>query len=260
MATAAIHTPSHDGDQRNYHTHIMLAERQIGADGFSRTKDRRFSDFASREETLDGLKGKWAELCARQLERQGLTIEAERWRHGHKTLAEQRAAALARGDTAYAKECAREPTKHLGPVATEIERDGRASHRGNENRAIEADNAERQQIKAGLASIDSQRAALEQEPPPLALALRRLEVYGERKAAWQANPTRDYTALRETHAQVAEALQRGHAPQTATAEAPDKTAANSPPPLDVVDRAERVRRALLREELERERERGGRER
>ena len=34
----------------------------------------------------------------------------------------------------------REPQKHLGPIATEIERDGRASHRGDENRAIEARN------------------------------------------------------------------------------------------------------------------------
>ena len=44
-------------------------------------------------------------------------------------------------------------------------------------------------------------------------------------------------------------------------EAPDKTAASSPPPLDM-DMAERIKRnrALLREELERERERGGRER
>jgi len=34
----------------------------------------------------------------------------------------------------------REPQKHLGPIATEIERDGRSSHRGNENRAIKARN------------------------------------------------------------------------------------------------------------------------
>lgn len=34
----------------------------------------------------------------------------------------------------------REPQTHLGPIATEIERDGRSSHRGNENRAINARN------------------------------------------------------------------------------------------------------------------------
>ncbi len=399
LATSAIHTPSHDGDERNYHVHIMLAERQLDADGFAKAKDRRFSDFATRDETLDGLKEKWADLCARQLERAGLPVEAERWRHGHKTLAEQRSLALARGDDAYAVECDRQPTQHLGPVATEIERDGRESHRGNENRAIEADNAERQRIKQEAARLEQQHAALERQeqrleahptvrainqawersdsaasfaaalreegvviarvseqdaarrrkardaaqeaqaerlPPELTagdlyaieqggmacrldattlkadeqdiaarlaafapdttpslaeawrkerreqefnarhekpqqeypvaheqeskpLALRRLESYGERKAIRQANPTRDYSALRETHVRVGEALNQDHAmpEKPAVRKVPNKTTADQTPMQHDAEMLERIERnrALLREEQERDRRR-----
>jgi hypothetical protein len=146
MATAAIHSPSKDGDERNFHAHIMFSYRPLNEDGFARNKDRRFSSLENREETLKHLKERWAELGARQLERAGLDVDAERWRHGHKTLAEQSALARERGDFEYAERCDREPTRHLGPLATEIERDGRSSHRGDENREIGARNQDRAEL------------------------------------------------------------------------------------------------------------------
>lgn len=163
MATAAIHSPSPDGDERNYHAHIMIAERQLDENGFSTHKDRRFSSYETRTETLEHLKEKWAELGARQLERAGFEIEAERWRHGHKTLDKQHEAALARSDIEYAEQCDREPTKHLGITATAIEREGKESERGDLNRAIESRNDERQEIKQELASIQEQRTTITQE-------------------------------------------------------------------------------------------------
>ncbi len=171
MATAVIHSPSKQGDARNHHAHIMFSYRALGENGFAKNKDRRFSSFDSRAETLDHLKERWAELGARQLERAGFKVEAERWRHGHRTLPEQRDAALARGDIDYARQCNGEATKHLGPLATVIERDGRESYAGNENREIDARNRERGELPAlavELRGVEGEIADLQPAPPRLA--------------------------------------------------------------------------------------------
>ncbi|POZ49677.1 MobA/MobL family protein [Methylovulum psychrotolerans] len=153
MVTAAIHTPNKRGDERNHHTHIMVWDRAIDADGAAANKDRRFSDLKQRGETLKGFKQKWAELGARQLERNGLGLEhghheADRWRHGYKTLNEQAKIATARGDLTYATECQfREATKHVGVAAVSMERKGKQTERGDLHRETETRNAERQDIR-----------------------------------------------------------------------------------------------------------------
>lgn len=148
MVTAAIHTPNKDGDERNHHAHIMVWDRAIDADGAAAKKDRRFSDLKQRGETLDGFKQKWAELGARHLERAGLGIDAERWRHGYKTLEQQAEAAKARGDVEYLQNIeGREATKHIGVSAVGMERKGKQSERGDLHRETETRNSERQDIR-----------------------------------------------------------------------------------------------------------------
>jgi hypothetical protein len=164
LATGAIHAPSREGDERNFHCHIMLAERQIGAEGFARNKDRRFCGFEERKDTLAALKDKWALLGARQLARAGHQLEADRWRHGHKTLAEQRAAALARGDLDYVKECEREAGTHLGVHATAMERKGIATERGDLNRGVESRNRDRAELRAVQVDMQKTRAEIAKGP------------------------------------------------------------------------------------------------
>jgi len=272
MATSAIHSPAPDGDERNVHVHILFSERPLDENGFAKNKDRRFSSYENREETLGHLKEKWAELGAKQLERAGFTLEAERWRHGHETLEKQQAAALARGDSDYAEQCDREAGKHLGVTATAIEREGKASDRGDLNRDIENRNSERQEIKVELASIEKQQAALEQEPE--VLASRTLDEYGQRMAARRANPNRDYSALHETHAQVAARLKESHAePKAITPESTvqekqpaqsleqNRTVANEISQTEADrNRGERLRRLLEEQKQKRARDRGGHER
>lgn len=171
IATAVIHAPD-KGDERNFHSHVMVAERPVDAEGWSKHKDRSLQS----KETLAEVREKWAELGARQLERAGFEIEAERWRHGHKSLKQQEAAALERGDLAYAEQVRdREPTTHVGHVATAIERKGRVSERGELNREVEARNVERKEIEVDLAAVrqelerlvlepDAERQAVEEQP------------------------------------------------------------------------------------------------
>ena len=206
LATAGIHAPDREGDERNYHAHIMFSERPLDADGFAKNKDRRFTSFETREEALESVKIKWAELGARQLEKAGFEVEAERWRHGYKTLPVQAELAKARGDFAYVEDCDREATKHIGVAAVAMERKGEPTERGELHRETEARNEQRQQIKEELASLDRQEAVLNIEPERV--ASRSFEDFAQRQTERNANPTRDYSPLHATHAQVAEQLKQ----------------------------------------------------
>jgi ATP-dependent exoDNAse (exonuclease V) alpha subunit len=165
LSTAVIHAPPSHGDQRNYHAHVMVCDRTMDADGFSKTKDRHWTTRAEQKayeaEALERMKAKWAELGARQLERAGLALEAERWRHGHKSLEEQRAAALARGDLEFAKECEREATIHLGPHVAAMERKGIRTGRGDQNRVVAERNRALAVARAALVET-AREIALEQ--------------------------------------------------------------------------------------------------
>jgi hypothetical protein len=55
-----------------------------------------------------------------------------------------------------------EPTKHLGPTASEMERNGKNSERGDENRAIEQRNADNSERKI-LPALEAQEAAIMSE-------------------------------------------------------------------------------------------------
>ena len=96
-----------------------------------------FSLGRTREKNLARWRQAWAERGARELEKQGLKLEAERWRYGHLTNEQQREKALERGDIEWAEKKAQEATHHLGPTANAMERRGEKSDRGNLNRAAQ---------------------------------------------------------------------------------------------------------------------------
>lgn len=118
IADVAIHAPFSDpgADERNFHAHVMLTTRSLHGDDFGK-KNREWN----KPERLEQWREAWADHQNHELERIGSSERVD-----HRSLEDQG--------------IMREPQKHLGPIATEIERDGRSSHRGNENRAIEARN------------------------------------------------------------------------------------------------------------------------
>lgn len=119
IADIAIHAPSSDpaADERNHHAHVMLTTREFVGDGWAKRKNREWHDTEMIEEWREA----WADHQNQALERLGFADRVD-----HRSLEDQG--------------IMREPQKHLGPIATEIERDGRSSHRGNENRSIQARN------------------------------------------------------------------------------------------------------------------------
>jgi hypothetical protein len=153
--TAAIHAPDKEGDQRNYHAHIMWNERPVSAEGFAKNKDRSATAYADREAALFAMRERWAALSAKQLERAGLPLEAERWRHGHLTLPKQEALAQQRGDMEFVERVAeREPTKHLGRAAVALERKGIETERGDALRDTEQRNEQRQSAAIRLGGLE----------------------------------------------------------------------------------------------------------
>ena len=120
VADVNIHAPDKDGDERNYHAHILLTTRRLDGGEFSKDKARDWNSKALLAEWRADL----AEKGAKMLERAGFEIEAERFRHGHLSLSEQRLHAVERGDLEFAQACDREPGTHKGPQIQEMEARG----------------------------------------------------------------------------------------------------------------------------------------
>lgn len=189
VADVAIHAPDEKGDERNYHAHILVTTRRLDGDDFAATKAREWNS----KETLAEWRGQFAEMAGRALDRAGFKEEAERWRHGHETLAKQKEAAEARGDLAYAEECSRAATRHKGPTVTAMERRGVEIDRPEMADAKEAASL-RAEIKGIEAELKAAEAKEHARPVPLYEALE-----GRKFILARASPddAKDYEALRQ---------------------------------------------------------------
>jgi predicted nucleic acid-binding Zn-ribbon protein len=143
IADVAMHLPDKDGDERNYHAHILLTTRTVDADGFGK-KERSWN----HKDTLQDWREQWAEIQNRHL-RQHLGPDAPQVTH--KSLADQG--------------IDREGTVHLGPTASAIERKGERSERGDTNREIAAANADRADWKSQKRAIEDELAQRAPQQP-----------------------------------------------------------------------------------------------
>ena len=165
ISTSAIHAPNKEGDERNYHAHILFHDRPLFAHGFASHKDRSII----QKKFLLHIRDRWAFLVAEQLMESGYSIESYRWREGHRPLEDQRELALVRGDMEYAEELeGRQGTIHLGSTATALERKGIPTYLGDINREIERGNKKRQEIAREVRRQKAEQIAkLEQEKAEL---------------------------------------------------------------------------------------------
>lgn len=134
-ADIAIHRGAFDPDRKpvsleavqerydNPHAHIILPFRVVDGNGFQRTKTQ--GRFMNHPSYLNRLREGWARLQNREFERLGLEV-----RVSHEGL-------IAQG-------IRREPTKHIGAAAMALEQKGIRTERGEQYRAIIAQNRERE--------------------------------------------------------------------------------------------------------------------
>ena len=146
----AVHMPDREGDNRNHHAHILTTTREIrrGDDGqlllgaktiieLSDT-DRRKMGLGAAAEEVKIIRGLWEELANGALERAGRSERID-------------------GRSLEAQGVDREPTTHLGQMATDMERRGIATDRGAGNRQAAANNAERDQVRGELIDLQAER-------------------------------------------------------------------------------------------------------
>jgi len=133
-ADVALHQPSRKGDGRNYHAHILITTRQVTSEGLGAKTDLEQEDKALRakgkptgRQQIEALRGEWATRCNLALKRTGHTEQVS-----HRSL--------------EAQGIDREPTSHLGPTVTAMERRGEMTERGDLNRGAGENRAALQEL------------------------------------------------------------------------------------------------------------------
>ena len=137
VADVAIHRPSHHeaASEKNHHCHVLLTTREMIGGAWAKNKNRDWHDREMVEEWREA----WASHQNRMFERLGIDERVD-----HRSYAD-------RG-------ILKEPTRHLGPIASEIERSGRKSHVGNDNREVEARNRSRRDLEEAGNVVDAKIA------------------------------------------------------------------------------------------------------
>ena len=107
----------HRDDKENPHAHVMLTTREISEDGFT-TKNRDWNN----KELLEQWREQWSEHANKALEKENIQE-----RITHQSHADRGLEIL--------------PTVHLGHVASDMEKKGIETDRGNINRKVEQHNA-----------------------------------------------------------------------------------------------------------------------
>ncbi len=145
----AIPAPDKKSDERNFHAHILIAERKLGADGFAAKKDPAMNT----REQLGEWREQWAHIANRHLERHGHAARID-----HRSLKQQG--------------IEREAGIHLGYAANEMAQRGAQSDRMDALKEVIA----RNDIRVEVGKIERELAQLERAekaqtrdaaPPPV---------------------------------------------------------------------------------------------
>ena len=143
VADIAWHAPDKAGGL-NFHAHVMTPMRKVEGTGFAAKKERAPEDGIKHpaliwKEELMRLRVAWADTANKHLEAAGIDTRID-----HRSL--------------EARGIDREPEPKQGPLATQIEREGRESLAGAERREVQARNAERAGLKAEHAKAATEEA------------------------------------------------------------------------------------------------------
>ena len=171
IADIAMHRPSQEGDQRNFHAHILVTTRTVSPDGFGRKDPHWWSPQQVRD-----WRAAWAEIQNEHLRRH---LGPNAPQVSHQTLAEQGVD--------------RTPTQHLGPAVTAMERKNERTDRGERNRDIEARNDAAQSTRRDYADTADRLASaaprIEAPIDQLVAEARRVrDSLAAERAGWTADP------------------------------------------------------------------------
>ena len=161
--SVALHEPGRHGDDRNYHAHILFTTRELTAEGLG-DKTRILDDRKTGPQEVVKLRALAADIINEALREANSDVRVD-----HRSFKE-------RG-------IEQEPTTHLGPAATEMERRGEPSDRGDINREARQTNdelgaldkaieAERERISSPPQDRTDAQARVSEDVEPLVRAIR----------------------------------------------------------------------------------------
>lgn len=161
----ALHAPDREGDQRNWHAHLLATTRKVTAGRLAEKCEIELSDakrlslgLAPARIEVEAVRQMWAQEVNRQLE-EGRSPE----RVDHRSLAAQRAEAIQNGDPQKFAELDRAPQVKLGWKVVQMERRGVASDRGNQLRQVKTENVQRKAAVLDIGQLRDQLAKREEE-------------------------------------------------------------------------------------------------
>jgi len=142
--SVAMHEPGRNGDNRNYHAHILFTTREMTPEGLGK-KTRILDDKTTGPKEVTALRELAANLINDALKAANSDIRVD-----HRSFKD-------RGVD-------RDPTTHLGPAATEMERRGEASERGEINRQVERGNTDQAELMELESAIAQERERIASPP------------------------------------------------------------------------------------------------
>ncbi|MBN4996705.1 MobA/MobL family protein [Stenotrophomonas maltophilia] len=191
-AQVALHAPDKGGDGRNYHAHILITPRVVGADGFGDSAARVLDEYKAGAEELKAVRSAIGERINLALSAAGVAARVD-----HRSLLDQKAEAAQEQDFARVVVLDRPATKHEGKAVTQARRRGERLPRARRNDRVRqaADSrvtahTERFEALKAQAAAEGRLAHVdEQALHAQALLERRKESSARLRAAAQPSPT-----------------------------------------------------------------------
>ena len=233
VADVALHAPHREGDQRNWHAHILTTTRAANENGLG-AKTRVLDSPKTSAAEIEALRELWAKQVNAALER----AEAQE-RVDHRSFARQDAE---RG--LDPRDRIRPPGVHLGPAATAIER--RAAHKRVRSLSDDAGVMERHRAKLlrGASHRDAMREERSQRHFEVAQA--RLEAREATSEVVQLEAERERRkaaeATQKTTEAVWRALERQYAQRAVEPVTPEQAKLNRWQAMSVDDLRAEIRR------------------
>ncbi|MGS7843715.1 MobA/MobL family protein [Stenotrophomonas forensis] len=128
VAQVALHAPDKGGDGRNYHAHILLTPRVVGAEGFGDSAARVLDEYKAGAQELKDLRAAVGERINAALADADVSARVD-----HRSLIDQKAEAVAKNDFAQVVALDRPATRHEGKAVTQARRRGERLPRARRN-------------------------------------------------------------------------------------------------------------------------------
>ncbi len=186
----AIHEPDCEGDNRNYHAHILMTTRRIDEQGFG-AKTRELDEIRGENPRgkleVNNIRQTWEEHANNSLERSGKDERID-----SRSLEDQG--------------IDRQPTVHIGPSGNALDRRNEFSERAELNKQIRDLNKERVQALRELKQLHKEQRELSNELS--GLYKERKEANSDLRKAERLKPAVDQ--VNESRGQVLKDLQAKH--------------------------------------------------